>query len=89
LVEGFMGEKLKPISPQRVAEELKKLAADRNAGASPDIYEQRFARMIGELRDRRIDGDRATVLAVLQPLKDDGTVSENYWFHLLDSLGLN
>ncbi len=84
-----MGEKLKPISPQRVAEELKKLAADRNAGASPDIYEQRFARMIGELRDRRIDGDRATVLAVLQPLKDDGTVSENYWFHLLDSLGLN
>jgi len=84
-----MGETLKPITPERVAEELKKLAKDRNAGASPDVYEQRFARMIGELRDRRIAGDRATVMAVLQPLKDDGTVSENYWFHLLDSLGLN
>jgi len=28
-------------------------------------------------------------MTVLQPLKDDGTISENYWFHLLDSLGLN
>ena len=83
------GQTLKPISPGRVAEELKKLAEDRNAGASPDMYEQRFARMIGELRDRRIDGDRAAIMVVLQPLKDDGTISENYWFHLLDSLGLN
>lgn len=85
-----MGDQtLKPITPERVAEELRKLADDRNAGASPDVYEQRFARMIGELRDRRISGDRADVMAILQPLKDDGTVSENYWFHLLDSLGLN
>ena len=80
---------LKPITPERVAEELKKLAEDRNAGATPDVYEQRFARMIGELRERRIAGDRAAVMAVLQPLKDNGTISENYWFHLLDSLGLN
>ena len=51
-----MGDKtLKPITPERVAEELKKLAEDRNAGASPDVYEQRFARMIGELRPLIID----------------------------------
>ncbi len=83
------GQSLKPITPERVAEELKKLAADRNAGASPDMYEQRFARMIQELRDRRISGNRAEVMAVLQPLRDNGTIGENYWRHLLDSLGLN
>jgi hypothetical protein len=85
-----MGDKtLKPITPERVAEELQKLAEDRNAGASPDVYEQRFARMIGELRDRRISGDRSAIMRVLQPLKENGTISENYWFHLLDSLGLS
>jgi len=83
------GQELKPITPERLAEELKKLAADRNAGASSEIYEQRFARMIGELRDRRIDGDRKAVMAALQPLRDDGTISERYFRHLLDSLGLN
>ena len=83
------GQALKPITPERVAEELKKLASDRNAGASPDVYEQRFARMIGELRDRRISGNRQEIMAVLQPLKDDGTVSDNYWHHLIDCLGLN
>ncbi len=83
------GQTLKSITPERVAEELKKLAADRNAGATPDVYEQRFARMIGELRDRRISGNRQEIMAVLEPLKKDGTVSENYWHHLIDSLGLN
>lgn len=83
------GQALKAITPERVAEELKKLAADRNAGATSDVYEQRFARMIGELRDRRISGNRQEIMAVLEPLKNDGTVSENYWRHLIDSLGLN
>lgn len=31
--------------------------------------------MIGELRDRRIQGTRAEILAALSPLKDDGTVT--------------
>ena len=83
------GQDLKPITPERVVEELKKLAADRNAGATPDVYEQRFARMIGELRDRRISGNREEIMAVLTPLHEDGTVSTNYWHHLIDSLGLN
>ena len=83
------GQDLRPITPERVAEELKKLAADRNAGATSDVYEQRFARMIGELRDRRISGNREEIMAVLTPLHEDGTVSTNYWHHLIDSLGLN
>ena len=40
-----------------------------------DEYEHRFARMIGELRDRRIDGSRAEILATLTPLMKEGVVS--------------
>ena len=51
---------LKPVTPARVAEELRKLSSQRTDGTlDADEYEHRFARMIGELRDRRIDGSRA------------------------------
>jgi hypothetical protein len=64
---------LKPISPARVAEELKKLRHQRATGElDHDEYEHRFARMIGELRDRRIDGSRAEIMAVLGPLRGTG-----------------
>ena len=54
---------LKPIAPARVAEELKKLSRQRGEGQlDADEYEHRFARMISELRDRRIDGSRAEIL---------------------------
>jgi hypothetical protein len=51
-------------------------------------YEQRFARMIGEVRDRRLAGDRADVLKVLGALRDDGTVTSKEWDRLIRSLGL-
>jgi hypothetical protein len=44
--------------------------------------------MIGELRDRRIQGSRAEILAALSPLKDDGTVSVADWTRLTKQLGL-
>jgi hypothetical protein len=44
--------------------------------------------MIGELRDRRIQGSRAEILAALSPLKDDGTVSLSDWTRLTKQLGL-
>ena len=57
---------LKPVTPARVAEELRKLSTQRaNGQLKPDEYEHRFARMISELRDRRIDGSRADILANL------------------------
>jgi hypothetical protein len=80
---------LKPITPARVAEELRKLNSQRKAGKlDPDEYEHRFARMIGELRDRRIDGSRADILATLTPLKDEGVVSLADWTRLTKQLGL-
>jgi hypothetical protein len=81
--------KLKPVSPARVAEELTRLSAGRKDGElDKDEYEHRFSRMISELRDRRIDGSRAEILAALSPLKDSGVVSVDDWARLTRQLGL-
>jgi hypothetical protein len=82
-------EKLKPIKPARVAAELRKLTEGRKSGQyDADEYEARFARMVGELRDRSIDGNRAEILAALEPLKADGTLDPGAWGRLTKSLGL-
>ena len=45
------GGNLKPVTPARVAEELRKLSTQRASGnLEADEYEHRFARMITELR---------------------------------------
>ena len=80
---------LKPVTPARVADELKKLSAQRKDGKlEPDEYEHRFARMITELRERRIDGSRAEILGTLTPLKDQGVISLTDWQRLTKQLGL-
>jgi hypothetical protein len=80
---------LKPVTPARVAEELKKLSAQRKDGKlEPDEYEHRFSRMITELRERRIDGSRADILGTLTPLKDQGIISMADWHRLTKQLGL-
>ena len=83
------GGALKPVSPARVADELRKLSAGRKNGEiDKDEYEHRFARMIGELRDRRIDGSRAEILATLTPLFEQGVVTPEDWRRLTRQLGL-
>ena len=83
------GGALKPITPARVAEELRKLSSQQKDGMlAADEYEHRFARMIGELRDRRIDGSRADILATLTPLKNEGVISAGDWQRLTKQLGL-
>jgi hypothetical protein len=83
-------KKLKPIKPARVATELKKLSEGRKTGKyDADEYEHRFARMVGELRDRSIDGSRAEIMAALTPLKSDGTLDPGAWARLTKSLGLD
>ena len=82
-------DKLKPIQPARVATELKRLVEGKKSGKyDKDEYEHRFARMVGELRDRSIDGNRAEILAALTPLKTDGTLDPAAWERLTKSLGL-
>jgi hypothetical protein len=80
---------LKPVSPARVAEELRKLSTQRQSGTlKADEYEHRFSRMISELRDRRIDGNRADILATLTPLLEQGVVTAEDWRRLTRQLGL-
>ncbi|HEX5387908.1 MAG TPA: hypothetical protein VFW66_14485 [Gemmatimonadales bacterium] len=83
------GGTLKPVSPARVAAELTKLSEMRQSGElDATTYDQRFARMIGELRDRRIDGSRADILAALTPLVEQGTVRPGDWARFTKQLGL-
>jgi hypothetical protein len=80
---------LTPIKPARIAQEIAKLSAMRRSGElKADAYDQKFARMIQELRGRRIDGDRAAVTAALQPLLDAGDITEKEHFRLLKQLGM-
>jgi hypothetical protein len=83
------GGKLKPVTPARVAEELRKLSTQRASGnLEADEYEHRFSRMITELRDRRIDGSRSEILGTLTPLLQEGVVSAEDWRRLTRQLGL-
>jgi len=82
-------QELKPISLSRLTQELRKLSEGRKSGEfDADEYEHRFARMVGELRDRRIEGARAEIMAALEPLKADGTLDPGMYFRLTKSLGL-
>ena len=82
-------DKLKPITPDRVVTELRNLSEGRKTGQyDADEYEHRFARMIGELRDRRIEGSRAQIMEALSPLMKDGTLDPVAWERLTRSLGL-
>jgi hypothetical protein len=80
---------LKPITIERVVTELRRLSEGRKSGQyDADEYEHRFARMVSELRDRRIDGNRADIMAALEPLRRDGTLDPGAWERLTKSLGL-
>lgn len=82
-------EKMTPITPARVAQELKALHDGRESGKfNANEYEHRFSRMISELRDRQIGGTRAEIMAALTPLKADGTISTGDWMRLVKQLGL-
>ena len=80
---------LKPIPVPRLLEELQSISKMRASGElNADQFEARFARMIGELRERRIDGSRADILQALAPLGTDGTLRPEEHFRLTKQLGL-
>jgi hypothetical protein len=84
-----VSENLTPVKPERVAEELRKICDMRDSGQlDRDEYEHRFARTISELRDRKIAGTRAEIMAALTPLKAEGKVDAIAWDRLTKSMGL-
>lgn len=81
--------KLTPIPPARAAQELAKLSAALKSGElAQDEYEHKFSRMVGELRDRRIAGSRAEIMAALEPLRVKGVVTPVEWDRFVSQLGL-
>ncbi len=80
---------LKPITLARLTREITTLSAQRKSGEINSLtYDQRFARMIGELRERRIEGSRADILAALTPLKEQGTITAGEFDRVTKQLGL-
>ena len=51
-------------------------------------YDQRLARIIGELRDRKIDADRSEINTAIDGLLGRGVITPAVKEHLLSRLGL-
>ena len=84
------GAPLAQIKPARIAQEVKKLSGQRRSGEiRSDEYDQRFARMIQELRERRVDGSRAEITAAMKPLVDAGEITVAEHDRLLKQLGMS
>lgn len=80
---------LKPISLERLVREVTTLSAQRKGGDIDNLtYDQRFARMIGELRERRVDASRPEITATLARLRDEGTITADEHDRLIKQLGL-
>ncbi len=78
-----------PITIERFVEELEKLKTDLDAGKlKSSEYDQRLARVIRELREQRLDADRARIGAVLEDALRRGVIVPAVKAHLEKRLGL-
>lgn len=78
-----------PISLERLEQELEKLRTAMDEGKlGHGEYDQRLARTIAELRERRIDADRGQITAKLEELLAKGTITPSVKNHLEKRLGL-
>jgi hypothetical protein len=78
-----------PVPVERFIEELEKLGREMTAGTlKTSEYDQRLARVIGELRSQRVDGDRSRITAALDDALRRGVITSAVKEHLLKVLGL-
>jgi hypothetical protein len=78
-----------PVSVERFIEELEKLGKEMNAGTlKRSEYDQRLARIIGELRKQGLDADRPRIIAALDDALARGVITASVKDHLLKRLGL-
>ena len=79
-----------PISVERFVEELEKLHQGMTSGDfKPGEYDQRLAKTIQELRERRIDGDRSQIAAALDTCLAGGPITDSVRVHLQKRLDLD
>ena len=78
-----------PVTLQRFVEELDKLKREADAGrVKVQDYDSRLARIIGELRERGLDADRAAATAALAEALRRGAITAPVESHLKSRLGL-
>jgi hypothetical protein len=80
---------MKPVTLQRFIQELDKLKQEMDAGRlGATDYDTRLARIIGELRERGLDADRAAATAALADALMRGIITAPVEAHLQARLGL-
>ena len=78
-----------PVSIDRLVKELEKLKTEMDAGAlKSGEYDRRLARVIQELRDQKLDADRALMNTTLDDLERRGTITPGVKSHLQSRFGL-
>jgi hypothetical protein len=78
-----------PVTLERLVQELETLKKEMAVGAlRHGEYDQRLARIIGELRERKIDADRGQIIAMLDKLLAEGTITPGVKDHIVKRLGI-
>ena len=77
------------ITIERFVQELEKLKAEMDAGnLRHSEYDQRLARVISELRERKLDADRPEITAAIDAALERGVITPSVKDHLEKRLGL-
>jgi hypothetical protein len=78
-----------PVSVQRLMQELEKLKSEMDAGKlKHGDYDQRLARVIQELRERKLDADRPQITSAIDDALKRGIITPSVKEHLEKRLGL-
>lgn len=77
------------ISVERFVQQLETLKQEMDAGnLKHGDYDQRLARVIQELRDRKLDADRPKITAAIDDALNRGIITPGVKEHLEKRLGL-
>ena len=78
------------VAVERLIKELEKLKQEMDAGQlRSGEYDQRLARVIQELRERKLDADRQALTTALNDAAGRGVITAAVKAHLLARLGLS
>ncbi len=77
------------VSIGKFVQKLEQLKGEMDAGKlKHGEYDQRLARIISELRDQKLDADRAKIKATLDEVLQRGVITPSVKDHLEKRLGL-
>lgn len=78
-----------PISVQHLTTKLEELKLEMDAGTlRHGEYDQRLARIITELRERKLEADRDEIVAAIENLLSRGVITPSVKTHMETRLGL-